>query len=193
LINRIIDRVETPAEWSEFRGRASTEPSSWELLAEAQRDNERMQQLVLAATEFANRVELPAAAESSRSMAFRRSFSSGAGWAVAAAIVIAWIATVPNASNSAPRPVQAAGLAPDADAAWKQYIDQGQTEGVVIGEVQPNVLIDTTPLANGGYEVVFVRQIIERRQVPMLIRPNGHDEHGVAQGAIVRPAFRGAL
>jgi hypothetical protein len=193
LINRIVDKVETQSEWAEFRALAATEPSAWELLAEAQRDDDRLRRLAHDATAFVEGVELPEALPSSRSSAFRRAFSSGAGWAAAAAIVLAWIATGPFGGARGANPTQTAGFSLDADAAWRQYLDRGQSEGVVVGELEPKVLLDTKELPQGGYEVVFVRQIVERRQVPVILRSGGTDEQGVATPVVVRPRPRGAL
>ena len=53
-----------------------------------------------------------------------------------------------------------------------RYLDQGYEEGRVVGELPDKVLIRATPMAlqDGtiGYDVVYVRQILERVQVPDL-------------------------
>ncbi len=198
LINRIVDKVETAAEWSEFRELAAREPSVWELLAEAQRDNERLQQLVLAATEVAEGVELPRSESDRfnhgrRAFSLRRPFASGLGWAVAAAILLAWITSGPFAPlgrrGAAGNGVQTGSML-TTDGAWDNYLSRGQAEGTLVGEIEPKVLLGSKELPNGQMEVTFLRQVIERRTVPMLMRTT-YDEQGRMTPIVVHPVRRG--
>jgi hypothetical protein len=198
LISRILDRIETPAEWAEFRAIAAREPSAWELLAEAQRDNERLQQLAISASRIAESVDLPASALEAQRFSLRRTFSSGLGWAVAAAVILAWVTSGPFApfTRTGPRSnggnaVQNAGLL-SSDAAWSNYLDRSDAEGTLVGEIEPKVLIGTRERPDGQLEVTFVRQVIERRTVPVLVRPT-YDEQGRMTPMVVRPAQRGAF
>lgn len=196
LISRIVDKVETPAEWTEFRALAATEPSAWELLAEAQRDNDRLVRLAAEATAFADAVELPDAdAAAPEPYRFRRPLSAAAGWAAAAVVLLAWIATGTSGIRRTGDGLQTAGFsaAPTADDAFRNYLELGQADGIVLGEVEPKVLIDTRPLDDGAVEVVFVRQIIERRQVPSLVHLEGPDAEGTARATVLRPTRRGEL
>jgi hypothetical protein len=194
LISRIVDKIETPAEWAEFRSLAATEPSAWEMLAEAQRDNHRLARLTAEATDFAAAVELPeiAVPEPYR---FRRPLSAAAGWAAAAVVLLAWIATGTSGVQRSGDDLQTAGFSatPSADDSFRNYLERGQADGIVLGELEPKVLIDTRPLDNGAVEVVFVRQIIERRQVPSLVHVEGPDAEGTARATVVRPTRRGVL
>ncbi len=195
LISRIVDRLESPAEWAEFRAYAATEPSAWELLAEAQRDNERMALLARSATDLAEHIELPSAeaAFAHGRLHFRRPLSAAAGWIAAACLLLAWIATGPAGLSRGPA-TQSAGISMgSADDALATYLDKGHADGVVLGELEPKMLLDSKPLANGKVEVTFVRQIVERRQVPSLVRFEGVDERGNAKPVLVRPALRGSM
>ena len=196
LISRIIDKVETPAEWAEFRSLAAGEPSAWELLAEGQRDNDRLRALALTATNVAEGVELPELETPSRSFSLRRSFSSGLGWAVAAAVLLAWVTSGPFSPLGGNRPrgaegVQSASLL-TTDGAWDNYLDRSKHEGTLVGEIEPKVLLDSKERPDGSLEVTFIRQVVERRVVPVLLRP-GYDDSGRMTPVAVRPGFRKAL
>ncbi len=199
LISRIVDKVETPEEWGEFRAIAATEPSAWELLAEATRDNDRLVTLAREATDFAERVELPDSSGPPPLYRFRRRMFEGAGWVAAAALIIAWITTGRAGVTSVPSDVQTAGAALppapalSADDAFSRYLDQGQADGIVVGEVNPKILLETSALPAGGFEVVFVRQVIERRQVPTMVRFSSTDESGKAHARVVRPTVRDSM
>jgi hypothetical protein len=103
---------------------------------------------------------------------------------------VAWIASGPLGVNRAGPGVQQAGLFPggSADDAFSEYLDRGQRTGIVVAEVEPRVLLTTRALDSGGYEVTFVRQVIERREVPTLLRLSGTDEIGQATPVIVHPS-----
>lgn len=199
LISRIVDKAETPAEWSEFRELAAREPSVWELLAEAQRDNERLQRLAVSAASIADDVVLPRSELARRSFSLRRPFSSGLGWAVAAAILLAWITSgpfAPFADQSRGRSPVTGGVQTGSmlttDGAWDNYIDRSEAEGTLVGEIEPKVLIGSKELPDGQLEVTFIRQVVERRTVPVLMRPT-YDEQGRMTPIIVRPARRGSF
>ncbi|MFO0826962.1 MAG: hypothetical protein U0572_02345 [Phycisphaerales bacterium] len=198
LISRIVDKVESPQEWSEFRSLAATEPSAWELLAEAQRDHERLVVLAREATDVALDVALPLdGAAHDGPYPFptgrpARTAWAGAGWAAAAALLLAWIATG-RAGVTSTNGTQTAGpsLASPltADDAFSKYIDRGRADGIVVGEIDPKLLLSTTPLPQGGFEVVFVRSVVERREVPTLVQFRGVDENGQAKAQVARPTF----
>jgi hypothetical protein len=195
LISRIVDKVETTVEWNEFRSLAAGEPSAWELLAEAQRDNDRLQELANLAVDVADDVALPVNPMPSRSQLLRRAFSSGLGWAVAASILLAWVTSGPfrpfDSTNARNNPMQSAGLL-STDGAWDNYLDRSEAEGTLVGEIEPKVLLNSKQRPDGSLEVTFMRQVIERRTVPVLVRP-GYDDLGRVTPIVVRPATRGSL
>lgn len=203
LINRIVDRVETPSEWNEFQSLAATDTSAWELLAEAQRDNERLTALALDATAIAERVSLPLHRGGVRADAGplasgewrQRRFWAGAGWATAAALLLAWVATG-RAGVTSNGGEQTAGISLSAaspDDALRRYLDKGQKDGIVLGEVDQKILIDAQPLASGQFEVVFVRQIVERREVPAIIQFRSTDDSRSLQPHFMRATVRNPM
>lgn len=53
----------------------------------------------------------------------------------------------------------------------KGYVDSGEKTGLVLGEVPQRVLIESRPLRKGeGFEVVYVRQFVERAKVSDLLK-----------------------
>jgi hypothetical protein len=54
----------------------------------------------------------------------------------------------------------------------------------VLHEIEPKALVGSRPLAGGGYELVFVRQILERVEVPEVWRLDARLD-GAADGAAV--------
>lgn len=194
LISRIVDRAETSAEWAEFRSLAAGEPSAWELLAEAQRDNERLQNLARAAVGIADDVDLPEEAVLSRAAILRRTFRSGLGWAVAAAVLLAWVSSgpfTPFGQRGGSGGSQTASLL-NTDGAWDTYLQRGEAEGTVVGEIEPKVLLGSKERPDGSLEVTFIRQVVERRVVPVLVRP-AYDDQGHVKPVVVRPGVRGSL
>lgn len=112
------------------------------------------------------------------------------GWAAAAALAMAFVAQRgPNAPGlngpgvaGEPSTVQTAGVGSSimtANDALKMYMDKGRADGSVLGEVPDRVLVRTTQDPSGnGYEVIYLRQIIERVRVDDLYRYSS-DERGV--------------
>jgi hypothetical protein len=88
------------------------------------------------------------------------------------------------------------GLTPAS--ALQAYLDQGQTTGRVIGELPEKLLIRAEPVTDAdgtsitGYNIVYVRQIMERTLVKDLYRFGGADEAGQPRAVRVdlRPAGR---
>ena len=59
------------------------------------------------------------------------------------------------------------------------YLDKGRQEQSVIAEVPERILIETRPNETGrGFELLYVRQIIERTVVPDLYQFHSQDEMG---------------
>jgi hypothetical protein len=137
-----------------------------------------------------------------------RSISTWAGWAAAAAIGLAWLGLpgtgfsgkqntgdVPTGQTQSGRtqPGQTAGLGTGvvqtASDALQAYLNKGQENGQVIGQVPGKLLLEAKPLGEGkGYEVLYLRQILEKTTVPNLY-PSGTDDSGgvVPIQAPIRP------
>jgi hypothetical protein len=107
------------------------------------------------------------------------------GWAAAAVLAVAFYSGRLNSNSSSNMSAnlgnsQSAGLVPTFGNATPnptedylaRYLDQGHEEGRVVGELPDKVLIRATPttMKDGsiGYDVFYVRQILERAQVPDL-------------------------
>lgn len=120
-----------------------------------------------------------------------RMVGTSSGWLAAAAIAIAFFN--PQVLNRAPgiaRENQAtlipqilagAGESKDNSAeALRTYLRKGNQEGTVIGEMPRKILMEAQPAADGnGYEVVYIRQILERARVNDIYRFS-QDETGRA-------------
>jgi hypothetical protein len=199
LISRLIDGEAGAEDWKEFQALASAAPELWRELAEAQRQHELLGAVVADVANRADAVELPdlsediSFSEASPGLHLAQRLSAYLGWGLAAALAIAlWAGVKPNANlsppiqhgggtsstgGSAPPPAQFASL--DPSVLLQGYLDRGKTEGTVLGELPDKVLVETRPAAEGGgYEVLFIRTILERTRVPELYEFSAQDEAG---------------
>lgn len=165
LIARVIDGEATDAEFDELRSLAAVESSVWRDLAEAQRDAAGLSSAVDRAVSIADRVDLPV--DTTLPVVRMRSVMSAGGWLAAASVLFAWIVTGGPELTEAPAlriPQHVAGLAPASAAdALDRYLTLGREEGQVLGEMPTGVVLERRPLADGdGYEVIYLRQIMER-------------------------------
>lgn len=165
LIGRVVDGEASASDWEALERIAQSEPGVWERLGRAQRVHARLEREVEDAIAIAELTELPHGHLASYSVTSR--VRQYAGWAVAAVLAVAFLGTLgviksgPNSGNTA-----RLGL-PDwtADQALQQYLDKGKAQGVVVEEL-PAKLFDARILDDGHTkEVVFIRQIIERRNL----------------------------
>lgn len=199
LISRIADGAASSAEFQAFALLAERDPSAWEQLARAQRDQAALALAVGVHLHAAERVELPtpdeARAALERSVAGRihthgrvmPRLTRSAGWAVAALLALAWVGSSGILGNnvfratSTPHSGAAANLIPSGwttDDAASAYLDLGKREGRVVSELPQRVLVDMSPAAQGrGYDVIYLRQFVERARVDDLVR-FGRDERG---------------
>jgi hypothetical protein len=181
LISRIIDANAGAGDWRAFRRLAETDASVWRDLADAQRQHERLCEGVGVMTRAADAIELPEPVSDGRVLQ-RRLDSVGrwGGWAAAAALVLVWstgVRTGGAPTGNGPDGLQGASLVGgtalrDAtpEQAMERYIDAGRSAGVVVGEVPERLIVQTTPREDGSVEVVFLRQIIERRVADQIYR-----------------------
>lgn len=185
LISQIVDGEGGPGAWSEFAKVAGTDAGAWRDLALAQRDHAALCLAVAPQLARAERIELP---DPSLELPVHTTYriSRWAGWATAAALALTWLGTQFNALNtsrSAELESNLAGVLPvgsmqvdttqDAITAYKQL---GQRSGTVLGELPDRVIIESRPLAGGrGFEVVYLRQFMERAQVPELFQVTRDD------------------
>lgn len=188
LICRLVDGESSVAEWAEFCALADAEPdgrtvgSAWRELAEAQRDHAMLAGAFSHATAGVEHAELPIPRErfvgigfgSPRSAPARNAVTWGGWLAVAAAVTFAWFnGLFVRPETSVPPGGHQAALVGDnwfrinsPEDALRAYKERGQQTGQVLGEMPQFVLIDSQPSLSGtGYQVVYVRQIVERAEV----------------------------
>ncbi len=195
LIGRVIDGEASSADWESLDLIARSDQAIWERLGRAQRAHARLEREVDDAISLAELIDLPASQVASTSLSLRLQRYSG--WAVAAALGLALLGTL-GFNNSGRSPgvgpgVLQANIGPvgalSPDEALDQYVRSGLASGRVIGEM-PAVLVDTRSVEQGGgQEVLFVRQILERKMVTDIsVMSVEVDEHGTPRYVPMRPA-----
>jgi hypothetical protein len=105
------------------------------------------------------------------------------GWAVAAVLALAAIPGLRRSTSPAPiRPSEIgpaiATAVPTSRDAWQQYLDLGRQEGHVLGEIPARILLDAQEVPGHGYELWYLRPVLETMHVPEMYRFNGFDESG---------------
>jgi hypothetical protein len=176
-------------EWEAFERLAAANPGLWRDLAEAQRDQAALSAAVAGVMQLADRVELPFDRGTSRHVGktsdarweFPR-LGAWSGWAVAATVGAAWLIGL-QASTPLPPTSANAGLVDlaslSSDDLLRSYVDRGRASGEVIGEIPTRVLLDARPAPSGtGYDVLYLRQMLEQTHVPELYHLGGQDERG---------------
>lgn len=187
LISRLIDAEATADDWAEFKRLAAEDPAIWSELSDAQRDHDRLLSALEAEIAIADTIEAPIEAHLAHGLTQRlRLVASYGGWAAAALILLSF--TLGGRALGLPQPsgdgVVRAGLIPmvtaesDPDDALSAYLTLGQRTGRVIGEAPEFVVLESRPAATGdGVEIVYLRQLIERRTVESVYRFD-QDEFG---------------
>ncbi len=176
LVSRISDAEARPEDWGAFNELAERLPWAWRELARAQRDHAAMCVAVGVAIQTADSVFLPSRlggrAGASGAEA-RTRLGAWAGWAVAACLGTAFLGVMrPPAPGNLPGNAAGVNLANWTPNDYVQgYVESGEKTGLVLGEVPRRLLLESRPLERGdGFEVVYVRQFVERAQVSDLVR-----------------------
>ena len=122
-----------------------------------------------------------------------RPWRIGIGWAVAAVIALAWISqsVLPRTQQQARENVAGfdgfQGFA-TADDAFDAYVSKARADGMIYGDVAPPAIIGSRELGGAeGFEILVVRQIVERRRVPELYKLVPVDETGALAPVVIRP------
>lgn len=125
--------------------------------------------------------------------ALGRPWRIGIGWAVAAVIALAWISQSVLPRTQQPARESVAGFNgfqgfATADDAFDAYVDKARSDGMIYGDVAPPAIIGSRELGGGeGFEILVVRQIVERRRVPELYKLVPVDETGALAPVVIRP------
>lgn len=178
LISRVVDGVAGPSDWVEIDLISAGDQNVWREIAQAQRDKQLLDFAVARATATADRVDLPEPAPLVIIRRARMGAVQWAGWAAAAVLAVAMV-IVPN-WNAAPN-TNTAGLnnliptfdqpPTSPDAALDNYLTRGRETGRVVRQLPDFVVLDSAPAADGnGYDVIYLRQIVERARVDSLSR-----------------------
>ena len=191
LISRVIDGDATAVEWDELTALAAANPPVWRNLALSLREDKVLARGVNADVAVADSIELPRTAdrpaalielhEPGRHPAVLARLGGWSGWVMAAVLTIAWVtgmfSPVPTDPGLATGTNRAQILS--ASDLLQAYLDRGRQEDRVIAEVPERVLIETRPSETGrGYELLYLRQILERTVVPDRYKFYGQDEMG---------------
>lgn len=170
LIGRIIDGEASGQDWAEFRQIAAGDQSVFAEIAELQDLRRRTMDLVDEAGQLAEAIDLPVYMHSRISPTSRlRTAGFWGGWAAAAAVALAWSTglrpgdPVIFGDHAANQASLGQGVIRTAGDAFQRYLDLGKESGSVIGEMPSGIVLDKQPLNDGsGYEVLYIRPIIER-------------------------------
>lgn len=187
LISRVVDGAASPGDWERLRTAAKNDPTLWDDLTTFQQDHTAINEAVELAGDLAERID---ALEAARAQGGWRGgwLRTGAGWAAAAAVLLAWGVTGGSFGGGPAGVGQVAGMSPPAplelsslgaDEAWNKYVEAGQTAGRLVSAAPAPVVLEARPTADGrGVEVVYMRQVIERRVTDELYRVTS-DEFGM--------------
>lgn len=200
LISHVVDGEATAEQWRELEGLAAMEPKLWRELAEAQRDAAALRSALRVAGDVADRISLPASVDvpGEKSYDIRtyrhpnlkiNRYGAWTGWLAAAVITI--IAAVQFTQQSGPR--IESNIVPNLTPSqhFDKYVADGQKDGSVLGEVPGRMLVESRPVPSGkGFEVIFVRQVVERAIVPDLYKIEGTNDQGQATLARYRQPIR---
>lgn len=184
LLSRIIDGRAGSADWDRFRALAAREPDIWAELGDFQHQHESLRHEVSCAVSLADRIDLPAGMIDDTSTRRRLGLvGRWGGWVAAASLLLAWSMGIPSLplGEDGSVPAQSAGLAgsglagiglreAEPEQAFEQYLVAGQRSGRVVAEMPEQVVIETTPRDDGSIEVLYLRQVIERRVIDRAYR-----------------------
>lgn len=183
LVTRIIDGEASPEDWAAFKALAAGQPAIWRHLAECQQDHADLSAAVFAASRLADSIDLPAEEARSAQLSRRlRASLAWGGWGVAAAVALAFStqrSPGAGADASTAGPSFGPGVIPVStpDQAYDAYLQLGRQQQRVVEEVPTRILVETRALPDGTFEVRYLRQILERANVPSLYE-FGEDETG---------------
>ncbi len=193
LLTRVLDGRASPEDWAAFRAMAARDPEVWADLADAQQDRAELQIALAQATQIADHIDAPVDIVTGERLTARLNRAAAwVGWIAAATLAMTTItAHSVKRTTAVPPPTQQAGLfsVSSPQEALKMYFNKGKEAGTVLGEVPDRVLLQTTPSPDGqGYELVYLRQIVEKTHVNELYQL-AIDEAGRRVPVRYKPTF----
>lgn len=179
LVGRVVDGEASGTDWAQIRELAADDPGVFQEIAELQELRRQLTAYVDDAGEIAERVSLPMHLHPRVAPAGRlRMTGIWGGWAVAALIAVAWMVgvrptdpvIVGDAGQDMARGGLATGAIDTAGEALDRYLELGKQSGTVVGELPSGIVLEKQPLPDGsGYDVLYLRQFIERARVTTLL------------------------
>lgn len=195
VLNRVIEGRASASDWRALRELAESDPAVWRDLEVMESQDSALCGAVAGAAEAARCVELPIESDVHRVLHARWGAARAwGGWIAAAAVIMAWSIGMPMGASEE---MQGASIGPNMvridspDDALRQYVDRGREAGFVVGLVPETQVVETRMLPDGGgVEILYVRQILERREVSHVYRLLEDEAGNVVpvQRSIVRPA-----
>jgi len=185
IMSRLVEGDASSGDWDRFVASAQGNAGLWRDLALAQRDHAMISSAVDAASAVAATIPLPSgeqahSAEPAPVVGTIRRASTWSGWAVAALVSVTLFVqhqTGRMTGVPAQNDIQTAGWSPTPDEALKSYLTQGKKSGQVVEQVPTKLLLQTKPAPSGdGYDIIYVRQIVERARVTDLYGYGGMTE-----------------
>lgn len=179
LVGRVVDGEASGTDWAQIRELAADDPGVFQEIAELQELRRQLTAYVDDAGEIAERVSLPMHLHPRVAPASRlRMTGIWGGWAVAALVAVAWMVgvrptdpvIVGDAGQDMARGGLASGAIDTAGEALDRYLELGKQSGTVVGELPSGIVLEKQPLPDGsGYDVLYLRQFIERARVTTLL------------------------
>jgi hypothetical protein len=206
-VSRVVDGAAGRLEWISIERLAGADPAVWKHIALAQRDHTELSAAVAGASARAELVELPGhepirLADRRHQHPRLRAAGTWLGWVAAAVLAFGFFRGVPgtqpggvNSASLLPSPATSspdvASLISSPAEALDLYLTRGQQTGQVVGELPEKVLLEARPMlvagpagsettTEAGYEVYYLRQIVERATVPSLYQFSTDDTGRVA-------------
>lgn len=186
LISRVVDGRASASEWTALETMAGRDPGVWRELATAQRDQRAIEMIVNDAGDAAESVDLPMReAPDVRVTASWSRLRTWGGWMAAAVLAFAAagqyfqinLLKQYDGGNRGGPPIPVGFT--NADAAFDEYQKLGKRDGIVVGELPDRVLLSAQPVTDGeGYDVMVIRQVVERRRVKDVLQFPSRNELG---------------
>ncbi|MCZ6611519.1 MAG: hypothetical protein O6941_02695 [Planctomycetota bacterium] len=185
LISLAVDGRATAGDWEELASSAGADPDLWRRLGETLRDQAGFARAINSSVAVADTVDPPIDQAPEPAVLDDAEAADGLrilpwlGWAVAATLTISWAVDWGRARPAGGDDWNTQVVEATAGDLLQAYLKKGRQEKMVIGEVPERILIDSRSMPSGeGYELLYLRQILERAIVPDLYQFTAQDELG---------------